>query len=239
MMHRELTHLSDAIAKNLKEEDAKLFTSSFDKYKSDDRDFSKVYLHFMHWLLTDFLSLRVIDKVKECEVDVEEKELVKRAVRMLEKAIIYEAGFRLDPHHLLIDEARNLSIKMWNISWTVSAAAVAVQFAIEAAATNIPHARADFVLFATEWAMRSCDFACYAPSRKGPDVYSWKILSDKLLELVSKKVLLPGSAEAQENGCKCPSIDNCHGKGRGGDGERFGWVVSGNCELHWEDKREK
>ena len=42
----------------------------------------------------------------------------------------------------------------------------------------------------------------------------------------------PGSDEAREQGCKCPRIDNHYGKGRGGDGEAFGWYVSSVCEVH-------
>lgn len=40
----------------------------------------------------------------------------------------------------------------------------------------------------------------------------------------------PGSDEAIERGCKCPTTDNAHGKGWGLDGERY-WV-SVNCPLH-------
>ncbi len=42
----------------------------------------------------------------------------------------------------------------------------------------------------------------------------------------------PGSPEARENGCTCPVLDNAHGKGRGADGERYGWYMSEGCPLH-------
>jgi hypothetical protein len=42
----------------------------------------------------------------------------------------------------------------------------------------------------------------------------------------------PGSEEARSAGCRCPVIDNHHGKGRGGDGPRLGWFVSESCPLH-------
>jgi hypothetical protein len=42
----------------------------------------------------------------------------------------------------------------------------------------------------------------------------------------------PGSPEACALGCKCAVIDNHHGRGRGGDGERYGWFVSGDCPVH-------
>lgn len=42
----------------------------------------------------------------------------------------------------------------------------------------------------------------------------------------------PGTKDATNLGCKCPVIDNHHGKGWGGDGHRYGWCVDGECELH-------
>ena len=42
----------------------------------------------------------------------------------------------------------------------------------------------------------------------------------------------PGSKEAGNEGCTCATMDNCYGKGRGQDGEQFGWWISGNCPLH-------
>lgn len=47
----------------------------------------------------------------------------------------------------------------------------------------------------------------------------------------------PGSPEAVDQGCRCPIIDNGHGKGRGGNGERFGWFMRQDCPLHgWEEE---
>ena len=42
----------------------------------------------------------------------------------------------------------------------------------------------------------------------------------------------PGSQEARTAGCLCPIMDNNYGKGRGGDGSRWGWIVVGNCPVH-------
>jgi hypothetical protein len=42
----------------------------------------------------------------------------------------------------------------------------------------------------------------------------------------------PGSDEAITAGCLCPRIDNGHGKGIGGDGARFGWVIREGCPIH-------
>ena len=51
----------------------------------------------------------------------------------------------------------------------------------------------------------------------------------------------PGSDEAVKAGCRCPVLDNGHGRGRGGDGEKYGWVMNGDCPLHGltEDEREE
>lgn len=48
-----------------------------------------------------------------------------------------------------------------------------------------------------------------------------------------KKVPNPGSKEAIEQGCKCPVLDNCHGKGfpYGGSDEPC-FYISGNCPVH-------
>ncbi len=43
----------------------------------------------------------------------------------------------------------------------------------------------------------------------------------------------PGSDEALDRGCKCPVLDNAHGRGYLGDGEKFGWVTVEGCPLHW------
>lgn len=46
----------------------------------------------------------------------------------------------------------------------------------------------------------------------------------------------PGSDAADELGCTCPVMDNAHGRGRGGDGARFGWYIAGNCPVHAQPK---
>lgn len=45
----------------------------------------------------------------------------------------------------------------------------------------------------------------------------------------------PGSDEAVKAGCTCPRIDNHYGKGKNGDGERYGWFVTTGplgCSVH-------
>ena len=42
----------------------------------------------------------------------------------------------------------------------------------------------------------------------------------------------PGTKEAETLGCSCPIHDNHRGKGWGGDGEKYGWVVNEDCPLH-------
>ena len=42
----------------------------------------------------------------------------------------------------------------------------------------------------------------------------------------------PGSPEARDAGCRCPRMDNANGAGIGCLGDRFGWVISGDCPLH-------
>lgn len=42
----------------------------------------------------------------------------------------------------------------------------------------------------------------------------------------------PGSLAAMRLGCTCPILDNMCGKGLGGDGRRFGWVINDDCPLH-------
>ena len=44
----------------------------------------------------------------------------------------------------------------------------------------------------------------------------------------------PGSDAAIKQGCTCPVLDNGHGKGVGGDGDKFGWWMSADCPLHGE-----
>jgi hypothetical protein len=46
--------------------------------------------------------------------------------------------------------------------------------------------------------------------------------------------LPPGSDEALEQGCKCPVLDNNHGRGRG-DGN---YVMNVECPLHGEGERD-
>jgi len=46
----------------------------------------------------------------------------------------------------------------------------------------------------------------------------------------SKAVLNPGSDEAIEAGCRCPVLDNCHGKGSSWGNNMF-WFSS-DCPLH-------
>lgn len=49
----------------------------------------------------------------------------------------------------------------------------------------------------------------------------------------------PGSEKAISLGCTCPVLDNGHGKGYLGDGERFGWVMDERCPLHGMGANEK
>lgn len=42
----------------------------------------------------------------------------------------------------------------------------------------------------------------------------------------------PGSEGARARNCNCPLIDNHHGRGRYGDGAKFGWFVRTTCPLH-------
>jgi hypothetical protein len=42
----------------------------------------------------------------------------------------------------------------------------------------------------------------------------------------------PGSDEARAEGCFCARMDNCYGRGWGGDGERYGWCVTEGCPVH-------
>ena len=42
----------------------------------------------------------------------------------------------------------------------------------------------------------------------------------------------PGTRQASELDCTCPVLDNGHGRGYMGDGERYGFVVQENCPLH-------
>ncbi len=46
--------------------------------------------------------------------------------------------------------------------------------------------------------------------------------------------LNPGSNEALAAGCRCPVLDNSHGLGVVGLGDKFGWVVNSDCPMHGE-----
>lgn len=51
-------------------------------------------------------------------------------------------------------------------------------------------------------------------------------------------ILQPGSDAALDAGCTCPVLDNGHGRGRGGDGYRYGWIVVEGCPLHGRKRDE-
>lgn len=42
----------------------------------------------------------------------------------------------------------------------------------------------------------------------------------------------PGSDEARKLGCSCAVMDNAYGKGRWGDGDKYGWFVTVGCVVH-------
>lgn len=42
----------------------------------------------------------------------------------------------------------------------------------------------------------------------------------------------PGTQEAADAGCTCPTLDNNHGAGYLGDGPKYGWVINDNCPIH-------
>lgn len=42
----------------------------------------------------------------------------------------------------------------------------------------------------------------------------------------------PGSDAAIKQGCTCPVLDNGHGRGVGGNGEKHGWWITEGCPLH-------
>ena len=44
--------------------------------------------------------------------------------------------------------------------------------------------------------------------------------------------LMPGSDGAIVAGCTCAVLDNGHGKGIGGNGKKFGWLISEDCPIH-------
>lgn len=45
------------------------------------------------------------------------------------------------------------------------------------------------------------------------------------------EVPAPGSWSARQLGCICPRIDNHYGKGRGGNGKKYGWYTIPTCPL--------
>lgn len=50
----------------------------------------------------------------------------------------------------------------------------------------------------------------------------------------------PGSPEAKAAGCKCPAMDNHHGRGHGfvhpdNGWDHAEWVISTRCKLHGKD----
>ena len=46
----------------------------------------------------------------------------------------------------------------------------------------------------------------------------------------------PGSPDAIKQGCVCPILDNAHGAGVGGDGEKYGWWTNADCPIHGGEK---
>ena len=50
--------------------------------------------------------------------------------------------------------------------------------------------------------------------------------------LVKESAMNPGSKEAVKHGCTCPVLDNAHGRGHLGDGEKYGWWINAECPLH-------
>ena len=49
----------------------------------------------------------------------------------------------------------------------------------------------------------------------------------------------PGSKEATAKGCTCPVMDNAHGRGHLGDGEKYGFWIDENCPLHGSINQKK
>ena len=60
------------------------------------------------------------------------------------------------------------------------------------------------------------------------------VLWNKKGEEMNSLILNPGSEESLQAGCCCPYMDNGHGRGYLGDGEKFGWVINSACPLHGE-----
>lgn len=61
-------------------------------------------------------------------------------------------------------------------------------------------------------------------------------LNKGVSDQMNKKSPNPGSDEAIAQGCKCPVIDNCHGKGYMGIPDVF--VYTENCPIHGHMLRE-
>lgn len=55
------------------------------------------------------------------------------------------------------------------------------------------------------------------------------VLAEEMSTIIQ---MMPGSPEAVEKGCACPTVDNGNGAGRDGDGANRGWVVNGSCHIH-------
>lgn len=55
----------------------------------------------------------------------------------------------------------------------------------------------------------------------------------------TKEVLPPGSEEAIRAGCQCPVLDNGHGRGYLGDGQKFGWWINDDCPMHGTKAKEE
>lgn len=78
--------------------------------------------------------------------------------------------------------------------------------------------------------------------RKPPRQKKKKPSKDKLEKHVDIEntpaltLLPPGSIKAWAKGCCCPRMDNEYGRGLGGCGEKFGWVINGNCPVHGAKK---
>lgn len=49
----------------------------------------------------------------------------------------------------------------------------------------------------------------------------------------------PGSKHAVDCGCLCAEADNHYGKGWGGDGEKYGWVITEGCPIHRRSENAK
>lgn len=43
---------------------------------------------------------------------------------------------------------------------------------------------------------------------------------------------MPGSDAAVQAGCRCSVVGNARGRGRNGDGDRYGWFIDADCPLH-------